>query len=37
MKQPVAAIRAIKARAVIVPLKRPVKNAFGVIDAGPLI
>ena len=37
MKQTVAAIRAIKARAVIVPLKRPVKNAFGVIDAGPLI
>jgi mandelate racemase len=37
MSQSVAAIRGIKARAVVVPLKRPVKNAFGVIDVGPLV
>ncbi|MGY4260285.1 mandelate racemase [Bradyrhizobium sp. USDA 4516] len=37
MSQTVAAIRAVKARSVVVPLKRPVKNAFGVIDSGPLV
>ncbi|MCA1453317.1 mandelate racemase [Bradyrhizobium sp. BRP22] len=37
MSQTVPAIRNVKARAVVVPLKRPVKNAFGVIDSGPLV
>ncbi|WFU20213.1 enolase C-terminal domain-like protein [Bradyrhizobium sp. CB3481] len=37
MSKPVPAIRGVKARGVVVPLKRPVKNAFGVIDAGPLV
>src|SRR5713226_3192636 len=31
------AIRSVKARAVITPISRPVKNAFGVIDAAPLV
>jgi len=31
------AIRNVRARAVVTPLSRPVKNAFGVIDAGPLV
>ena len=31
------AIRNVKARAVVTPLARPVKNAFGVIDAVPLV
>ena len=37
MSQTVAAIRGVKARSVVVPLKRPVKTAFGVIDSGPLV
>ena len=37
MGQTVAAIRGVKARGVVVPLKRPVKTAFGVIDSGPLV
>jgi mandelate racemase len=37
MSLTVPAIRDIKARSVVVPLKRPVKNAFGVIDSGPLV
>ncbi|MBR0798270.1 mandelate racemase [Bradyrhizobium jicamae] len=37
MGQRVAAIRGVKARSVVVPLKRPVKTAFGVIDSGPLV
>jgi mandelate racemase len=37
MSTSVPAIRNVKARGVVVPLKRPVKNAFGVIDAGPLV
>lgn len=37
MSKSVPAIRSVKARGVVVPLKRPVKNAFGVIDAGPLV
>jgi mandelate racemase len=37
MKQPVAAIRAIKARAVVAPIKRPVKTALATIDSGPLV
>jgi mandelate racemase len=31
------AIRSIKARAVIAPIARPMKNAFGVIEAAPLV
>ena len=31
------AIRSIKARAVVAPISRPVKNAFGVIEAAPLV
>ena len=37
MSKPAPAIRSVKARALVVPLKRPVKNAFSVIDAGPLV
>jgi mandelate racemase len=37
MSKPVPAIRTVKARGLVVPLSRPVKNAFGVIDAGPLV
>src|SRR6202171_3538628 len=37
MSKPIPAIRSVKARALVVPLTRPVKNAFGVIDAGPLV
>jgi mandelate racemase len=31
------AVRSVRARAVIVPISRPVKNAFGVIEAAPLV
>jgi mandelate racemase len=31
------AIRGVKARAVVAPISRPVKNAFGVIEAAPLV
>jgi mandelate racemase len=31
------AIRCVKARAVVAPISRPVKNAFGVIEAAPLV
>jgi mandelate racemase len=31
------AIRGVRARAVVVPLVRPVKNAFGIIEAAPLV
>ena len=37
MSKTVPAIRSVKARGVVVPLKRPLKNAFGVFDAGPLV
>src|SRR5258707_4423993 len=37
MSKPVPATRSVKARALVVPLRRPVKNAFGVIDSGPLV
>ena len=37
MSKSVPSIRSVKARAVVVPLARPVKNAFGVIDVGPLV
>jgi mandelate racemase len=31
------AVRSVRARAVIAPISRPVKNAFGVIEAAPLV
>jgi len=31
------AIRSVKARSVVAPIARPVKNAFGVIEAAPLV
>src|SRR4051794_5391053 len=31
------AIRSVNARAVVAPISRPVKNAFGVIEAAPLV
>src|SRR5437868_3643697 len=34
---PTAAIRSVKARAVVAPISRPVKNAFGIIEAAPLV
>ena len=37
MRKPVPAIRSVKARGIVVPLARPVKTAFGVIDVGPLV
>ena len=30
-------ITGVSARAVVTPMKRPLRNAFGVIDAGPLV
>src|SRR4051812_38304603 len=30
-------IRSVRARAVVAPISRPVKNAFGVIEAAPLV
>src|SRR3981081_832687 len=37
MSTTIPAIRSVKARAVIAPISRPVKNAFGVIEAAPLV
>jgi mandelate racemase len=37
MSAPPLAIRSVRARAVVAPISRPVKNAFGVIDAAPLV
>ena len=37
MSRTVAAIRDVKARALIAPISRPVRNAFGVIEAAPLV
>src|SRR6476619_1514285 len=37
MSKSVAAIRSVTARAVVAPISRPVKNAFGVIEAAPLV
>jgi mandelate racemase len=37
MGQSVPAIRGIKARAVVAPIARPVRTAFGVIEAAPLV
>lgn len=31
------AIRSVKARAVVAPIARPVKNAFGIIEAAALV
>lgn len=30
-------IRSVRARAVVAPISRPVKNAFGIIEAAPLV
>jgi len=30
-------IRSVRARAVVAPIARPIKNAFGVIAAAPLV
>jgi mandelate racemase len=37
MSTTIPAIRNVKARAVIAPISRPVRNAFGVIEAAPLV
>jgi mandelate racemase len=37
MSATTSAIRSVTARAVIAPISRPVKNAFGVIEAAPLV
>jgi len=37
MSKTVPAIRGVKARAVVVPISRPVKTAFTTIDAAPLV
>jgi hypothetical protein len=37
MSKSVPAIRGVKARAVVVPLKRPVKTALGAFSTGPLV
>jgi len=37
MSQSVPAIRGVRARAIVVPLKRPLRNAFGVFNAAPLV
>ena len=37
MNKPVPAIRSVKARGLVVPLARPLKNAFGVFDVAPLV
>jgi mandelate racemase len=37
MSRTVPAVRNVNARAVAAPIARPVKNAFGVIEAAPLV
>jgi mandelate racemase len=37
MSATIPAIRSVSARAVVAPISRPVKNAFGVIEAAPLV
>ncbi len=37
MSQATLTIRGVKARAIVAPISRPVKNAFGVIEAAPLV
>jgi mandelate racemase len=37
MSKTTPVIRSVKARAVVAPISRPVRNAFGVIEAAPLV
>jgi mandelate racemase len=37
MTRTIPAITGVAARAVVTPMKRPLRNAFGVIDSGPLV
>src|ERR1700739_4878893 len=37
MSKSTPSIKSVKARAVVTPMSRPVKNAFGVIDVAPLL
>ena len=37
MSQAIPTIRSVRARAIVAPISRPVKNAFGVIEAAPLV
>jgi mandelate racemase len=37
MTTTIPAITGVTARAVVTPMRRPLRNAFGVIDAGPLV
>src|ERR1700676_2426642 len=37
MSKTTPVIRSVKARAVVAPISRPVKNAFGIIEAAPLV
>src|SRR4051794_26140041 len=37
MTKTIPAITGVAARAVVTPMKRPLRNAFGVIDSGPLV
>jgi len=37
MSKTAPTIRSVRARAVVAPISRPVKNAFGVIEAAPLV
>lgn len=37
MSMTTPAIRSVRARAVVAPIARPVKNAFGIIEAAPLV
>ena len=37
MSKTTLTIRSVRARAVVAPISRPVKNAFGVIEAAPLV
>ena len=37
MTKTTSAIRSVKARGLVAPISRPVKNAFGVIEAAPLV
>jgi hypothetical protein len=37
MSKSTPAIKSIRARALVTPMARPVKNAFGVIDVAPLL
>jgi mandelate racemase len=37
MTTPTPIIRSVKARAVVAPISRPVKNAFGIIESAPLV